>query len=121
MAQGWPISAERLKLHNEPLWVEAAQDENRLRRAEKDIRWLRNAGLVGWLVVLQGHGYAIGLTPVWAIYTAGVLYAVWAHVQAARSTNIRRNAVVTTFGDPLLAGMITLVTGGLDSVLYPFF
>lgn len=121
VARAWPISAERLKLHQEPLWLETAQDENRLRRAEKDIRWLRFAGLVGWLAVLYGHGYPFGFTPVWAIYTAGVLYAVWAHVQAERSTNIRRNAVITMVCDPVLAGMICLVTGGIESVLYPFF
>lgn len=121
MAQGWPISTERLKLQQEPLWLETTQDENRLRRAEKDIRWARFAGLIGWFLVLQGHGYAIGVTPVWAIYTAGVLYAAWAHWQAAHSRNIRRTAVITTFGDPVLAGMISLVTGGIDSVLYPFF
>ena len=112
---------ERLKQHREPLWLDAVQDENRLRRAERDIRWLRFAGLIGWFLVLQGHGYALGLTPVWAIYVGGVLYAAWAHVQADRSTDIRRTAVVTTFGDPVLAGMICLVTGGIESVLYPFF
>jgi two-component system, NarL family, sensor kinase len=121
VAHGWPLSPARLRLHREPLWLEATQDETRLRRAEQDIRWLRFSGLIGWFVVLQGHGYALGLTPVWAIYTAGVLYAAWAHWQADRSTNIRRTAVITTFSDPVLAGMISLVTGGIDSVLYPFF
>ena len=102
-------------------WSERGQDENRLRRAEKDIRWMRNIGLVGWFVVLQGHGYELGLTPVWGVYAAGVAYAVWAHIQAAVSPNIRRAAITTTFGDPMLAAMICLVTGGIDSVLYPFF
>ena len=115
------MSAESLRLNQEPVWVEAAQDESRLRRAEKDIRWLRNVGLVGWFVVLLGHGYELGLTPVWGVYAAGVTYAIWAHVQAQRSRNIRRTAVTTTFGDPVLAAMICLFTGGIDSVLYPFF
>ena len=109
------------RLDREPLRVEAGLDEQRLRRAEKDIRWLRNIGLVGWFIVLRGHGYALGLTPVWAVYTAGVVYGIWAHFEAARTRNIRRTAVVTTFGDPVLAGMICLVTGGIDSILYPFF
>lgn len=121
MASGWSVSAESMRLNEEPLWVEAAQDENRLRRAEQDIRWLRNIGLIGWFVVLQGHGYELGLTPVWAVYAAGVAYGVWAHVQASRTRNIRRTAVVTTFSDPVLAAMICLVTGGIDAVLYPFF
>lgn len=121
MANGWSVSAERLRLHKEPLWVESAQDEIRLRRAEKDIRWLRLAGLIGWFAVLQGHGYALGVTPVWGIYIAGVLYAAWAHIQAERSADIRRTAVISTFGDPVLAGMICMVTGGIESVLYPFF
>lgn len=121
MASGWTASPEALRLAREPLWVETTQDENRLRRAECDIRWMRNVGLVGWIVVLREHGYALGLTPVWAVYAAGVAYALWAHLQAERSTHIRRLAVATTFGDPMLAGMICLVTGGIDSILYPFF
>lgn len=121
MSSGWSASAESLKLSQEPVWVETEQDESRLRRAEKDIRWLRNIGLVGWFVVLRGHGYELGFTPVWAVYTAGVTYAIWAHFQAERTRNIRRTAVVTTFSDPILAGMICMVTGGIDSILYPFF
>ncbi|TDU26850.1 signal transduction histidine kinase [Panacagrimonas perspica] len=123
MASGWSLSSssESLPLDQEPLWFEAEQDENRLRRAEKDIRWLRFSGLIGWFIVLQGHGYELGLTPVWAIYTIGCIYAAWAHVQAGRSSNIRRTAVATTFGDPVLAAFICLATGGIDSVLYPFF
>ena len=115
------VSPEALRLKQEPLWLQASQDEHRLRRAEKDIRWMRNIGLIGWFFVLQGHGYALGLTPVWAVFTAGALYGAWAHVHAERARNIRRAAVITTFGDPALAAMICLVTGGIDSILYPFF
>ena len=123
MSSGWSLSPapEPLPLNPEPLWFEAEEDEKRLRRAEKDIRWLRFAGLIGWFVVLQGHGYDLGFTPVWGIYTTGVLYAAWAHLQAARSPNIRRTAITTTFADPVLAAMICIATGGIDSVLYPFF
>lgn len=121
MSSGWSLTAESLRLSQEPVWVETTQDENRLRRAEKDIRWLRNIGLLGWFVVLQGHGYELGFTPVWAVYSAGVVYGIWAHVQAARTRHIRRAAVVTTFADPVLAAMICLVTGGIDAILYPFF
>lgn len=105
----------------DPLWSDAQQDRDRLRRAEMDIRWLRAFGLVGWFVVLQGHGYTLGLTPVWAVFAAGVTYGVWTHYQAAHARNIRRAAVTTTFGDPILAALICLVTGGIDSILYPFF
>jgi len=123
MSSGWSTSSssESAPLDQEPLWFEAEQDENRLRRAEKDIRWLRFSGLIGWFVVLQSHGYELGFTPVWAIYTIGCIYAAWAHVQAERSANIRRTAIATTFGDPVLAGFICGATGGIDSVLYPFF
>lgn len=100
---------------------EIAQDEARLRRAEKDIRWLRNVGMVGWFVVLHGHGYEFGLTPVWAAYAVGVIACVYAHVQASRAVDIRRAAVITTFLDPLLAATICMVTGGIESMLYPFF
>lgn len=103
------------------VWMESTDFDGRLRRAEQDIRWMRNIGLVGWLLVLQGHGYAIGLTPVWLIYFAGVAYAIWAHHRAENAANIRAAAVTTTFGDPVLAAMICLVTGGIDSFLYPFF
>jgi two-component system, NarL family, sensor kinase len=121
MSNAWSLSADSLRLSQDPLWLEADQDESRLRRAEKDIRWLRFFGLIGWFVVLQGHGYELGFTPVWAVYTAGCLYAAWVHVQAGRATNIRRAAIVSTFGDPVLAALICLVTGGIESVLYPFF
>lgn len=117
-ASAAPIPAD---VRADPLWTDVQRDAHRLRRAEMDIRWMRNIGLVGWFVVLQGHGYALGLTPVWAVFAAGVTYAAWAHVQAARARNIRRAAITTTFGDPVLAAMICLVTGGIDSVLYPFF
>ena len=103
------------------LGSDTQRDEDRLRRAEKDIRWMRNIGLVGWFFVLQGHGYTLGLTPVWAVFAGGVTYGIWAHFQAAQARNIRRAAVTTTFADPVLAAMICLVTGGIDSILYPFF
>lgn len=121
MTRSLPASSDLLRLDREPLWVEAGHDEHRLRRAEQDIRWLRNIGLVGWFLVLRAHGYALGLTPVWAVYAAGVVYGIWAHFEAGRTRNIRRTAVITTFSDPVLAGMICLVTGGIDSILYPFF
>lgn len=101
--------------------VEAAHDVARLRRAEMDIRWLRNFGMVGWFVVLQGHGYELGFTPVWAVYAIGVADCVWTHVQAERAVNVRRAAIMTTFGDPILSALMCLVTGGIDSILYPFF
>ena len=107
--------------HERALWNESAKDENRLRRAEKDIRWMRNFGLVGWLAVLYGHGYEFGLTPVWGVYFSGVVYAIWTHFRAETTRNIRRAAVTTTFGDPILAALICLFTGGIDAILYPFF
>lgn len=121
MTRPWTASPDLPWLDRTPQWVEAGHDEQRLRRAEKDIRWLRNIGLIGWFVVLRGHGYALGPTPVWAVYAAGVVYGLWAHREAGRTRNIRRTAVITTFGDPVLAGMICLFTGGIDSILYPFF
>ena len=121
MTRPWTAAPELQWLDRTPRWEEAGHDEQRLRRAEKDIRWMRNIGLIGWFVVLRGHDYALGLTPVWAVYAAGVVYGLWAHREAGRTRNIRRTAVLTTFGDPLLAGMMCLVTGGIDSVLYPFF
>lgn len=102
-------------------WLEALQDDSRLRKAEKDICWMRNIGLVGWLLVLQGHGYELGLTPVWAVYLGGVVYAAVAHWGARHFSSIRRLAVTTTFGDPVLAALICMFTGGIDSFLYPFF
>lgn len=95
--------------------------ELRLQRAERDIRWVRNPGLVGWFVVLLGHGYSFGLNAVWIIYAAGIAYGIWAHRRADRIESIRRTAVITTLGDPVLAFFICLVTGGLDSVFFPFF
>jgi two-component system NarL family sensor kinase len=101
--------------------VEGSSDEARLRRAEMDIRWLRNFGMLGWFVVLQAQGYEFALTPVWVVYAIGVADTIWTHIQAERAVNIRRAAVVTTFGDPVLAASMCFVTGGIDSVLYPFF
>lgn len=114
-------TADDARQREDALWGESAKDENRLRRAEKDIRWMRNIGLVGWLVVLRGHGYEFGVTPVWAVYFAGVAYAIWTHRRADTAVDIRRAAVTTTFGDPVLAALICFVTGGIDAILYPFF
>lgn len=117
----WSAPAEGLKAQYQLEWIEAMQVEAHLRLAEKDIRWLRNVGLAGWFVVLWNHGYQFGFTPVWGVYLAGVTYGAWAHFNAARTPNIRRAALITTFADPILAAMICLVTGGIKSVLYPFF
>lgn len=113
------LSLDRGTVPSEP--VEASSDEARLRRAEMDIRWLRNFGMLGWFLVLQAQGYEFGLTPVWMVYACGVIDCIWTHIQAERAVNIRRAAVFTTFGDPVLAASMCFVTGGIDSILYPFF
>ena len=47
---------------------ERAIEDLRLRQAEKDVRWLRNLGIFGWLFVLLAQGHSPGLTPVWIVY-----------------------------------------------------
>lgn len=100
--------------------AEIAQDDARLHEAEKDVRWLRNLGIFGWFFVLVGRGYELSLSPVWIAYLICAAAAGWAHVAVGRSTNIRRTAAITTFLDPLLGASICLVTGGIESVFFPF-
>ncbi|TDU31490.1 signal transduction histidine kinase [Panacagrimonas perspica] len=100
--------------------AEIAQDDARLHEAEKDVRWLRNLGIFGWFFVLVGRGYELGPSPVWIAYLVCAAAAAWTHVAVGRSTNIRRTAAITTFLDPLLGASICLVTGGIESVFFPF-
>lgn len=99
---------------------ECAIEDLRLRQAEKDVRWLRNLGIFGWLFVLLAQGHSPGLTPVWIVYAGAVLATVAVHITIGRVRNIRAAAAFTTVLDPLMGAAICLVTGGLDSVLFPF-
>lgn len=100
--------------------AEIAQDDARLYEAEKDVRWLRNLGIFGWCFVLIGQGHELALSPVWIAYLVSIVAAIWIHVAVGRSTNIRRTAAITTVLDPLLGALICLVTGGIESVFFPF-
>ena len=100
--------------------AEAAVEDARLREAEEDVRWLRNFGILGWFLVLRGHGYELGLSPVWMVYGMSAIAAAVAHVAVGRSRNIQRTAAFTTILDPLMGAAICLVTGGIASVMFPF-
>ncbi|MDN5939280.1 MAG: sensor histidine kinase [Salinisphaera sp.] len=101
--------------------AETPEVDRQLQRAEQDICWLREPGLVGWFVVLLALGYDFGAPAVWLVYAGGLLYAAWAHWRANDLGEIRRTAIITTLCDPVLAGAMCLVTGGLHSVFYAFF
>ena len=121
MMKRWALAAfSRLPVDARDPSEKALNDE-RLLAAEKDIRWLRNFGILGWYFVLRALGYEPALDPVWAVYLVSVAAAACAHVAVSRSANIRRTATATTFLDPMLGAMICLVTGGIESVMYPFF
>lgn len=97
-----------------------AIEDARLRQAEKDVRWLRNLGIFGWCFVLLGEGHTPGLTPAWIVYAAAVVATAVIHVSIGRARNIRSAAAFTTVLDPMMGAAICLVTGGLDSILFPF-
>lgn len=91
-----------------------------LRKAERDISWLRWIGMALWFVVLYRQGFPLGLNAVWAIYAGGVIYAAYVQWRLRGPGSIHTSAWVATIGDPLLAALMCHVTGGIGSVFFPF-
>ncbi|WP_439816735.1 sensor histidine kinase [Zavarzinia sp. CC-PAN008] len=91
-----------------------------LRRAEREIAWLRWIGLALWAALLSRGDQAIQ-PAAWWIYAGGVLYAALAQwrLQSGR-TPVMGVAWLTTLGDPVLAAAMCAVSGGLDSQFFPF-
>jgi two-component system NarL family sensor kinase len=113
LGEGSPESAARA-LERERLLAH-------LKRAEREILWIRVIGMLSWLVVLYLNGYGADRIVVWAVYTCGVVYTAWSYWSARHARSIQRTSAITTVGDPLAAFAICSATGGVDSIFFVFF
>lgn len=92
-----------------------------LRKAEREIVWLRWLGIAGWAFILWRGGAATDAGLAWIVYAGGVAYTAFAHWRIAGSGSILSSARITTVGDPVLVTLICLVTGGPASPFFPFY
>ncbi len=92
-----------------------------LRKAEREIVWLRWLGIAGWAFILWRGGAATDAGLAWVVYAGGVAYTGFAHWRIAGSGSILSSARITTVGDPILVTLICLVTGGPASPFFPFY
>ena len=99
----------------------ATEADAHLRRAELEVSWLRWLGMASWALILLRNEFTTDARIAWAIYGAGIVYTVLAHWGIVSSKSIATTARLTTVGDPLIAAAISLVTGGINSIFYPFF
>lgn len=99
----------------------AAQAHEHLRRAELEVSWLRWLGMASWAFILLRDEFTVDPGIAWAIYGAGILYTGLAYWSIVSARAIVVTARVTTIGDPLIAALMCLVTGGINSIFYPFF
>lgn len=92
-----------------------------LRQAESEVAWLRWFGMAAWALILLRGDLTVGAGGAWLVYAGGVAYAVWAHWRVGRVSSVRNAALLTSIGDPVLAALMCAMTGGLESLFYPFF
>lgn len=91
-----------------------------LLKAEREIAVLRWVGIVFWFLVLQWRGYRPAIDTVWLVYLIGLAYTALSHWSLRRPRHIARSARLTMLCDPLLAASMCAVTGGIESVFFPF-
>ena len=91
-----------------------------LRKAEREIVWLRWLGMVGWAFILW-RGDAADALWAWAIYAGGVAYTAFAHWRIVSASSVLSSARITTIGDPVLVTLMCFVTGGIASPFFPFY
>lgn len=91
-----------------------------LRKAEREIVWLRWLGMVGWAFILW-RGTAADISWPWLVYAGGLAYTAFAHWRVASTGSILSSARITTIGDPILVTLMCYVTGGLSSPFFPFY
>ena len=99
----------------------AAEADAHLRRAELEVSWLRWLGMASWALILLRDEFTTDARIAWTIYGSGIVYTALAHWSIVSSKSIATTARLTTIGDPLIAAAISLVTGGIASIFYPFF
>tara|TARA_R110002096_G_scaffold14172_4_gene49544 strand:- start:2024 stop:3349 length:1326 start_codon:yes stop_codon:yes gene_type:complete len=100
--------------------IDRAHTMAHLRKAEGDIAWLRWIGMALWAVVLYRQGIPAGWHPAWVVFAMGVAYSAHMQWRLRDPGAIRTSAWLATIGDPLLAASMCQVTGGIDSVFFPF-
>lgn len=92
-----------------------------LRKAEREIVWLRWLGIAGWAFIVWRGGAATDAGWAWIVYGGGVAYTAFAHWRIAGAGSILSSARITTIGDPVLVTLMCLVTGGPASPFFPFY
>lgn len=97
------------------------RDLAHLRKAEREVAFMRWCGMVVWALILMRGGLGIDMRWAWTVFTGGMAYAVLAHWRLDYASSIGLSARITSIGDPVLAALMCAVTGGLGSVFYPFF
>ncbi|MBO6634918.1 sensor histidine kinase [Parvibaculum sp.] len=91
-----------------------------LRKAEREIVWLRWLGMIGWAFILW-RGPAADVSWPWLVYAGGLAYTAFAHWRIAGTGSVLSIARMTTVGDPVLVTLMCIVTGGLSSPFFPFY
>jgi signal transduction histidine kinase len=92
-----------------------------LRDAERVIVRLRWLAMASWPPILLAIDPPVAPPLVWAAYGVAVAYVLATHVLNRTGRAVRATALGTTLADPMVTALICVVTGGLDSALYPFF
>lgn len=113
-------------LANEPITTDVDREMDHhalahLRQAEHEVAWLRWLGMAAWVLILLRDDASFGVGGAWMVFTSGLAYAVFAHWRIERAASIQFAARLTSIGDPILAALMCAMTGGIDSLFYPFF
>ena len=101
---------------------DAAGDSNlaRLRNAEREIAYVRWAGMLFWLIVLLSFDPATLSRNVWMVYFSCLAFTALVQLRLRSAWSSRTDSWLTMIGDPLLAASMCSVTGGIESVFVPF-
>jgi signal transduction histidine kinase len=90
-------------------------------KAERELAWMRRVCLAFWGLLLYHQGYPPGFNAPWLTYFGGILYMLLLHWRLGDRKRIHATAWFGTIADSVLTFCMCLVTGGLHSVLVPFF
>jgi signal transduction histidine kinase len=97
------------------------RDLAHLRKAEREVAFLRWCGMGVWALILLRDDLGIDSRWAWGVYAGGMVYATLAHWRLGHASSIGLSARLTSIGDPVLAALMCAVTGGIGSLFYPFF
>lgn len=113
---------DHASLEAPPLKVaEAERELVQLRRAESLIVAIRWVVMVAWVPIFWGAELPTARSTVYSIHACVALYTAVCHYLVRYSPAIRATAIVTTLGDGVGVFAMCMVTGGIDSAIYPYF